>query len=492
MNIYTIRRRFIFAQAFVFLIALLYEYCDGISINYTFILLYSLWNGLSYMWLFFKELKYAPDFHPFQILALVTAQFIGFSGLRIYKELADGETLYFGSTIIDDAIYLGVMYLALQHIILFGVFFYLENKHEDEQEYQFTIADRICSSEINYMQWGLRFYVFVWIMRAVSFVVPLASISSILVNVTSMGHIVTLLLLTFAMLQSPTEKEPRVWHWLIVILEIILVLNHGMKEEIIRSLVPYCVFLLISYKAGYSTLQSSQVVHLCLIAAFVILFVFPYVSIFRTLSINTGRSWDQITTSEALVEYGKYIDKEGIYANDEDDRGVDYLMSRAGSIGCNAFSIDYTKKNGIEPAYFALCISALIPRIFWPEKPPVVIGGMAYALATGDSNWRNIQEKDTYGTSVSLGYIGSLYLSIGLLGAIFVIFLQAFLIWYLWNFFKKILFNNIVAIWSFSGIIFVLLKDFEAFQDCGLNFCVFNILYMLICKYLYKGNNNEL
>ena len=162
-------------------------------------------------------------------------------------------------------------------------------------------------------------------------------------------------------------------------------------------------------------------------------------------------------------------------------------MSRAGSIGCNAFSIDYTNKNGTSPQFFKYCCMAIIPRIIWPNKPAIVIGGMAYGLATGDSNWMYSQSTNSYGTSVSLGYIGSCYFCFGRLGAIFMIMLHAMLIWYFWNFFKSRLSYNLVALWAFSNFVFVILKDFESFADCGLNFMVFNLLYMFICKYLYKG-----
>lgn len=487
MDIFSIRKNFIISQLVVLTIALLYEYTIGNSNNYTFILLYSLWNGCSYIWLFIKEMKYSPDFHPFQILALVCAQFIGFSGISIYSELINGEKLYFGSTMINSSVYMGVIYLSLQHILLFAIFYYFENRHKYDDENSIKIADRIIGSRVPYFKWALLFYVFVWFMRFLSLIIPLSTISSVLVNLSTGGYILTLFLLLFEMIKTPNNEIAMIIHWVIVAIEIAIVMNHGMKEEIIRPLVPYCVYLIIMFKSGYISLNSKTIVKVGVISAFVIFFVFPYVSIFRSFSIKKGKSWNEISTTEVLTEYHKYLNNEGIYANKDQQRSAGYFMSRAGSIGCNAFSINYAKTKGTKPEYLAYCGTAIIPRFIWKNKPTVVTGGMAYRLATGDSNWLKPQKADNYGCSVSLGYIGSLYFSIGLFGAIIIITLQSCFLWYLWFFYKYKILYNIVALWAFISFLFVLLKDFESFQDCGLNFCAFSLVYLFICSLLFRG-----
>ena len=487
MKIYSIRRTFIILQTLVFALSLLYEQLFASTHEYTIIFLYSLWNVISYIWLFIVELKYAPDFHPYQILAIITAQFVGINGISLYLKLIDGENLYFGAQLVNDSLYLGIIYLSLQHIILFAIFFIFENRHREDKRKIPKIADRIKSSNINYFSWAIYFYIFVWLLRLLALVIPLVSISSVLVGLTVNGYSITLFLLTFSMLQEVTSNRAKIWHWLIVVIEIVLVLNHGMKEEIIRPLVPYCIYLIISYKAGYSKINFRTVLSVALISIFVIYFVFPYVSIFRSLSIRSGRSWSQISTTEAIVEYEKYIKKEGLYAKDDEERGMDYLINRAGSIGCNAFSIDYSKKYGNNLKFFSYCCYALIPRVIWPNKPNVVIGGMVDSLVRGESNWLTAQQSDSYGNSLSLGYVGSCYFCLGFWGAIILISFQSFFIWYIWDFIKRTMLYNLVALWMFTGLVYILLKDFESFADCGLNFIVFNLIYLFICKYIYRG-----
>ena len=70
MDIFVLRKYFIIVQVFVFLLALLYDFMVGNSNDYTIILFYSLWNIGSYLWLFIKELRLAPDFHHWLWLVL--------------------------------------------------------------------------------------------------------------------------------------------------------------------------------------------------------------------------------------------------------------------------------------------------------------------------------------------------------------------------------------------------------------------------------------
>ena len=68
-----------------------------------------------------------------------------------------------------------------------------------------------------------------------------------------------------------------------------------------------------------------------------------------------------------------------------------------------------------------------------------------------------------------------------------MICLQSLLLWYLWHFYKNKILYNVVAVWAFSSLIFVLLKDFEAFADCGLSFCTWAFVYVFICSKIFPG-----
>lgn len=483
-TIYNKRKKFVVLQAVVFAISLCMSYAIDLSKESGFILLYSLFNVISYGWLFVQEMRYAPDFHPYQVLALVSMQFIGLNGISLYEDLVNNRDIYLGNSRIDEYLYLGMLFLSFQHLVLYAVFFLMEKRHATEHKRMF--ADRIKHSKINYWRWAKTSYLIIWTLRVLSLYIPFASISSIVVNIINYGHLLTLYLIIFAMIKSPKNGMYKTIHWAIVLIEIALVLNHGMKEEIIRTLVPYCIYLIIMFKNGYQRLNAKLVTIFALIGFVVVGFVFPYVSITRSISLRTGKLWNEIPTEKVFDEYLRYLNGEDSYANDDEERGIGYMMNRAGSISCNAWSVNHAREEGIEPMYLAYCLSANIPRMLWPNKPDVVTGVIAYAMVNGESNWINAKREHVQSTSISLGFIGSCYICLGFFGSIIYLIFISWFIWLLWDTCRKKMTYNIVMLWAFISLITILLKDFENFADCGINFIIFNTIYILICKFVDK------
>lgn len=479
------RKNFIVSQLFFFICAFIYAlFVNNTKVPNAFILIYSVWNIISYLWIFFKEMKYAPDFHPYQFLLLSGIQFIGFNGLDMYFKLEASEVIQFGIYTINDLIYLGILFLSAQHIIIFGVFYFLEERYTDS-DYNYSISDKIINYDRNYYKFAIRIYIFVWSLRLIALFFPLASISSILVNITTYGQLLTLFLLVFSDAKGETPNAIKL-HWIIVVLEIFIVLGNGMKEDIIRNLLPYCVSFVILYKGGYKTVNTRVVFKFIAIASFIVLFVFPYVSILRTLSSQKHVTWKEMSLTEVLSEYSKYMLNEGEYAYDDDDRSVGYIMSRAGSIGSNAWTIDYTQNHGTVPQYFYYNLTAVIPRIIWPSKPQIVTGGMVANLIRGESNWLNPNNVYEGSGSFSLGFIGPCYLCFGPFGAFIVVFLLACFLWFVWHTIKESITYNIISLWTFISMIFIIMKDFESFQDCGIIYVTTNIVYLIMIHYYNK------
>lgn len=486
MKIYSIRRTFILSQVVVFAIAISYTYFISNAYNYTFVLLYSLWNIISYGYLFVLELKYAPDFNPYQLLCLSCMLFTGLNGIDIYSDLVNGKSITFGVFSIEEVIHLGILFLSVQHIILFAVFFALEKRFYNSNKTE-SLLKNIVESRTNYYNKAFIVYGIVWVIRAVSLIIPLSSIGSILVFFANRGYLITLFLLVFERLKNPSNKAAIYIHWIIVAIEIVLVLGHGMKEEIIISIVPYCIYWILSYKAGRRKVNIESLIPIGLITLFVLGFVFPYISVFRSLSQERGQRWSDVSVSEVLEEYALYVRREGIYAYDDSERGVGYLMYRAGSIGCNAWSIDYAQTYGPTPEFAKYCAVAVVPRILWPQKPQVVTGGMISSLAWGDESWLRPKQANEYGNSMSLGFIGACYFSFGLAGALLMVLIHAFFLWFLWAFCRNRLHYNLFAIIIFINYIILILKDFEAFQDCGISFMATNLAFMAIAFLLDRG-----
>jgi len=490
MTIAIYRDIFLKLQVLFLALSALSMYLLDMAGSENFVLLYSIWNIVTYTLLFYGEMRYAPDFHPFQILALAAIMFIGVNGISLYSDMRSGEELFFGIYIVNDCIAQGMLFLSLEHIILFGTFYFLEHKYGNSSS---MIAERIKDANVDYFRWAIYSYIIVWTLRGVNQLYPLDTVSSVLVEITTTGPMLTLLLLLFAKLENPYRNGIMFLHWVIVLLEIILVLNHGMKEEIIRLLVPYCLYVLIEYKSGGKVkIKFSSAITIGILSIFVIAFVFPYISLFREISNRTNREWNQVSVSETFDAYEDYVAREGKYENDKENRSIGYVVDRAGSIVSNAWSVDNAQKEGTKPDYFMYCLMAPIPRIIWPDKPVILTGSMAHQLTIGAADWMDESNAKEDKTSISLGFIGSCVLSLGVYGGILLASLMSVWIWYVWHVSRKKLHNNVIAMWMFLAYVSLILKDFEGLQDCGINMFFINAVYIIIMNIISYRNKYKL
>lgn len=486
-KLYACRNQYYRVQGVVIAILLAYIYItDNVSNNNLFFLL-CVWNTVSYAYVFYYELRYSPNFHPFIILALATLQFLGFNGLSICSTLAEDKQIYFVGNNITDVLVGGVAFVMLQHYLTFAGYDYIYRKRHIVEIP--SIVTNVENTPVDYIKWAKKSYIVLWMFRFVNLFINLASISSILNSYVEKGQLITLTLLMFASFANKSSKLSRLF-WLVTIIEIVMVLGNGMKEDIITNIIPYCLFLLIGFKGGIISLNSRMIVKLAAIGAFVIYVVFPYVSIFRAISSQRQLEWSQVPVEEVISQYGDYIMKTGDYADsgdfDHNKYSSDYALSRAGSIECNAWLIDFTRQNGSSPKFFGYCLMSLIPRAIWRDKPPVVVGNMMYEMARGHLDWdTRAQENALRGEQVSSlapGFAGSSYLSFGLIGAIISFIIPGVFIAVLWFYIQDKLSYNIIAIWVFYSIITLLLKDFEAFKDGGIVFYAMSLVYSWLIK----------
>lgn len=482
MNIYAQRYNFIiwqfFIHVFLFCIMLLFD----INGSLVFMSLLSLWFIVSYAWLFSVELKYSPDFNPFLILILASIQFVGINGLSVTSEIISGEILHFGIYPVNDYIFKGLFFVSLQHLLMYIGFSFYEYRYKSRDK-ETLLIDKIATSDLDYYTLGLCLYGTVWILRGIGVFTPLKNFGSIIVNFSTMGQLIVLLFLCFADIRG--DRRAMKLHWLIVTIEILLVLGGGMKEMIIRNIIPYCIYLLLRYKSGNLLFDGRLILKLAGIFIF-ILFVFSYISVFRDIANRRQMEWKNVSIAESFSEYADYLQNTGIYAeiSKKEDKGVSYLMSRAGSIGCNAWSINYAQTNGEKPQYLYFCSVGLIPRILWPNKPDLKVGAMMYRLSTGhETSWNKPIEENL--CSVSLGFIGSCYFSLGLLGALTIPVFMGLFCDFFWNFLKKRLHRNVLAVWAAFTLFSLFLKDCESLQDAGLIFTAWSCVYMLLVKYVF-------
>lgn len=483
-GLHTVRSRFLYWQAIFIAFAFIFFYALRLEGSATFLLMLSCWNCASYAYLFYEEIKLSPYFHPFIIFPLIAIQYIGLNGISLYFDIIDGTPIYFGIYKVNSYIGQGALYLTLEHFLIFMGYYYYDRKRMKHSHDYWTDYFNISSPAIPYFKWAIIIYIAVWLIRILYGILPLASISSIFSLIHTQGQLISLTLLIFLMFHENTDKSVTRTFWLITIIEIIYVLGGGMKEGILQNILPYIIYLIAGYKSGKIPFNAGLLTKIALLFVFVVYVVFPYINIFREIADRKHIPWGEVTISETLSEYADYILGEGRYDDETvaSDKGLEYVMSRAGSIACNSWSIHYAQENGLQTKYFYYCAMAIVPRFLWPDKPPVAIGGMMYRLATGHSDWEQSGARSN--VAVTIGFIGGSYFSFGVVGALFFpLFTGLFVCWF-WHFLRGRIYYNPIAIWAFYTIIKTIFKDFENFTDGGFVFYAWSIAYTLIIKHI--------
>lgn len=483
------RRKFLYWQFFFLAFAFLAFYTFQLKGTASFLLILSIWNCISYLYVFYIEAKLSPGFHPFIIFPLIAVQYIGLNGISLYFDLTAELPIYFGIYKVNDYIAQGALYLTLEHFLIFVGYYYYDHKKMREKDIYETDYFGMFNEGVPYLKWCIIVYVLVWIVRILSSFLPLVSISSIFSLIRSQGQLVSLTLLVFLKLRNSENRIINRMFWLMTIIEMIYVLGGGMKEGILQNILPYIIYLVVGYKNGSISLNFHFILKLSVLFIFIIYVVFPYISIFRGIADRKHISWDKVTVKETLSEYIDYITDKGIYSKENvtSDKSIEYALSRAGSVACNSWSINYAQEQGTQPKYFYYCATAVVPRFLWPDKPPVIIGKMMYSLATGHSDWEKSGAKSK--VAFTIGFIGGCYFSFGFIGAIIFPFIAGFLICIFWHFLRCRIYYNPVAIWAFYTIVKTIFKDFENFTDGGFVFFVWSAAYAILIKYYFHFLN---
>lgn len=484
MNIHTIRYNFILIQILLHALFASALTLFNLRGSCCFLGVMAVWYILSYLYIFCKELKKAEDFQPFWILILASIQFAGINGLNNVFRLLDGEILKFGVYPINGYITNGMFYVSLQHLLLYCGYCIADIIFikQDRENKTHTLYHKIQSSDYPYFKVAVYVYCLVWALRGINQFYPLSSVGSLINSFATHGHLLSLILLIFAEIQNRSKVSPMGLHWIIVVLEIGLALDLGMKEKIIKNLIPYVFLLCLQYKAKILRMNVPLILRFGALFFFAIN-VFIYVNVFRSIANRKHVGWSSVSVSEAV---SGYIDYVGNMADEEDirDKGLDSYLSRAGSVGCNAWAVNYAQTKCTKPDYLYYCSVGLIPRFLWPNKPNLQVGGMMYRIVTGhEDSWNLPIGKNT--CSVSIGFIGSCYFSLGLWGAIIIPLFMGFYFNIYWRVLKKYFHESLICQWAFIAMVFVFLKDCESLQDCGMIFVAWSCVYMLIIKFVH-------
>ncbi len=148
--------------------------------------------------------------------------------------------------------------------------------------------------------------------------------------------------------------------------------------------------------------------------------VLVYSSVFTTLQHNRSNF--------ISVFKGEVTEEEGVESENERSRGG--LLDRSANLAQITNVVNLVERNGFyNGTASAPIITALIPRILWPDKPLIQLGAW-FALEIG------VGMRTSYGTannSINMTVAGELYLDFGWIGVILGSLLFGAFLAFLWN-----------------------------------------------------------
>lgn len=439
-----------------------------------------LFNTIMLTFLLISELRYHERFHLMIFYIVGAIQNGGISVISIGLKTNNEDIINFTTADITSYITCGAFLLSIEYFLFVLSYSLLQNKFLKNQ-----IKDERVNAVFDYnvpYKQAIFIYLLIWVVRALSFSgVKFNEISSYLVFIQNSAYLISMILLIDCMIVY--YKKSRYVFFLIFCIELLLNLNGDSKATIIMTIFPYFIYLIYaSKKKMLNIISAKNVLILFFALLFIILFVFPFGAIKREAFFETGRS---LTLSENLDRYIDFISYSG---NDEvNSKTIDYFMSRNSTVAYNAWSAGYYINNG--PYGFLVfnhTLMGLIPRLLWPEKPPVNTGLLVTTIIKGN-NVDFFQDETTYNP---LGFFGCLLFTNGIFFALVFCFIIGFAIAYLDNYLKESISYNWMAVWLYINAFTVCFSNFSGFSDGGISFYVQSVLFVfgvfVLNKYVYN------
>jgi hypothetical protein len=473
------RNHFLFWQFIMHSFVLILLLIFNVEGSLTLTIFITAWNFIFIFNQLYKEFKFGFEI-PLILYLLISLQNLVFSNIPRISDFLNGISLYFNITPLNDALALGTFAVSCEHFLILSGYYLISNiKLKKGAKFEFNILD----SNV-YFKLSVVVYFLVILFRLGDiFGLNYAHYSSVLVAFTRQGYLISLFLLVFDILLYQRNKSKLLFYF-ITSIEVMISLKSGMKSEIITPLMPYMIHLLIQLKES-NLFSLKRIIPIIVVFAFIIGFVFPFVSIFRSIANKNHTNWKDVSLMETFIGYTEYVGggKNTVLKDSEKSRGLNEFLARSSTQGANAWAITYTNKNGYKPQYLFYMMQAIIPRIIWPEKPRMIQGGILYNMSLGKDFNVNAEDQKT---SITPGFFGGMYLSGGYILCIFACFIAGILLSKIWSFVSEHLLYNPISIWVFFTIIFLIFGDFESFNDGGLSFYALTLVYIILIKLTNK------
>ena len=472
---------FLIFQAFN--IALFSLYADGVQpvalvlSGMTTLLLY---GSLIYREILRKEWSVTPI-----LLYMITSLFrLGIAPIYIAAAYLKGFSREMFFVYFDPQDYIGQGYL----LLLTGEWLFLAGYFAIERKIKrFSLKDYF-NNQIN-PQWMLRTGIYLiilaWYLRLLySFGFDFSSIGKIVSIFRSYSSAAGILFILLSMRkQTGSIKQITLFTiTLLIVAELTYTLQSYMKQHTVVILLPVFVYYVsqIDVRRVRQILSLKRVLPIAIIAYFVIMVLFPYSQIRRPEYWITTTSTKNIKVVPSLTEaLSAAIPGTEAFKNVHSfpDRGFWTFFTRNEWVTPAAWAVKQVQSEGnISGKTIKNGLVAIIPRIFWPEKP-LIAQGRDFAMVLGQA-----ESFETATTSTGLGLASTFYWNGGILLLVLGMFINGMLLCKTWQIFQSRIFTNPIAMIVYIMLLLESLRQFEGAFDGGISYYayIFIVLYPLM------------
>jgi hypothetical protein len=384
----------------------------------------------------------------------------------------------------DPEEYIGRGYLLLvtgEWIFLAGYFFVESNFRKLSKSHSF--------SDTEDPQWmlktGVSLIILAWMLRIIYIydmeIVGIGRIITIFRYYSSAAGIYFLLLALRT--QAGFNKQKIVLFLAILtIAELTYALQSYMKQDTIIVLLPIAIYYFsqITIRKIRPSIGWKRIVPITIIAYLLIMVLFPYSQI-RRMELWQG------TTHLTNVEVSPYLTEAlsasvpgtPAFKNSHKfpDKGVWSFFARNEWITVASWAISRVEHQGtLAGKTLKDGLIAIIPRIFWKEKP-LIAPGRDFAVVLGQA-----KSFEAATTSTGLGLAPSFYWNGGILLLVLGMFLNGIVLSKSWQIFRPHIFKNPVAMIVYIMLLLESLRQFEGAFDGSIAYYayIFIVLYPLM------------
>ena len=435
----------------------------------TRLLIIGIWASCSWGWLLFYEIRHTPPMLIMPMIFYIFKSMVVSGWCNIHQVLLlerDIMPEFVGNIVALEYLPAGAILVMFEETLLLGGYYLVAKWMSLRTQRPWIIDGEIDDARLSLMI--KRFVVLSVFMMVLFAVLGNLRVGVLFEKLVNYGLLIAAMIIAAWFNYSPEHPRKRVLAIIFLsLVQLGLVISGNSKQSLIVVLLPLACYFIVKMRGRWrDLLRLRYLLFAVVIFVYVVMFSFPAISYRRSVR----SMYDIEVSSGDTIRYVLEANTPGTSANKElwaiDGTGYGYVLSRNNMTVPAAFAlqdVDNCGHTGMR--FFKEGLVALIPRIFWPDKPLISMG------AEMDSYLRTGIFYNTSGSCTCLGFAGNSYIQGGIWLTVLTTLLFGCVLAVCFNYICRMWYNPL-AIMVYFSICVECLRQFESFFDGGISFII--------------------